>query len=158
MPRIFINISYFKFTMKHLSGKDKKELNTKLTPEYQVDKKEEIIETKEGILLKDKLPYLIKLEDSSYIPHLKSIIENTFPTIYIDNGAIPFLLKGADMMRPGIEKIEGEFKENEIVAIKNLNYPKIIGIGKALLNSQEMNSQEKGKSIKVLHYIKDHYY
>ncbi|MEC8220792.1 MAG: PUA domain-containing protein, partial [Nanoarchaeota archaeon] len=121
-------------------------------------KKEEIIETKEGILLKDKVPYLIKLEDSSYIPHLKSIIENTFPTIYIDNGAIPFLLKGADMMRPGIEKIEGEFKENEIVAIKNLNYPKIIGIGKALLNSQEMNSQEKGKSIKVLHYIKDHYY
>lgn len=143
--------------MKHLSGKDKKQLNEKLPNGYQVEKKDEIIETKEQILLKNKEPYLIKL-DEEYIPHLKSVKEENFPIIYIDNGAIPFLLKGADMMRPGIEKIEKNFKKDDIVAIKNLNYPKIIGIGKSLISSEELKSQEKGKSIKVLHYLKDQYY
>ncbi len=143
--------------MKHLSGKDKKQLNEKLPNGYQVEKKDEIIETKEQILLKNKEPYLIKL-DEEYIPHLKSVKEENFPIIYIDNGAIPFLLKGADMMRPGIEKIEKNFKKDDIVAIKNLNYPKIIGIGKSLISSEELKNQEKGKSIKVLHYLKDQYY
>ena len=99
--------------MKHLSGKDKKQLNEKLPNGYQVEKKDEIIETKEQILLKNKEPYLIKL-DEEYIPHLKSVKEENFPIIYIDNGAIPFLLKGADMMRPGIEKIEKNFKKDDL--------------------------------------------
>ena len=143
--------------MKHLSGKDKKQLNQILPPGYNVDKKDVIVENNEGILLKDNQPYLLTLNDK-YIPHLKSVDEKHYPIVYIDNGAIPFLLKGADMMRPGIEKIEGNFKADDLVLIKNQNYPKVIGVGYSVLSSQEMNSQEKGKSVKIIHYIKDSFY
>jgi predicted RNA-binding protein (TIGR00451 family) len=143
--------------MKHLSGKDKKQLNAVLPPGYSVEKKDDIVENNEGILLKGNSPYLIKLKDK-YIPHLKSVIESAYPICFIDNGAIPFLLKGADMMRPGIEKIEGKFKQGDIVLIKNQNYPKVIGIGYSELSSEEMQMQEKGKSINVIHYIKDSFY
>ena len=144
--------------MKHLSGKDKKQLKELIPKGYELDKKDEIIINEEDkIILKNKEPYLI-LKDEKYIPHLKSVNESFYPKIFIDNGAIPFLLKGADMMRPGIEKIEGDFEKGEMVLIKNQNYPKVIGVGIAELNKAEMQNQQKGKSIKILHYIKDSFY
>jgi PUA domain protein len=143
--------------MKHLSGKDKKKINEILPLGYTIEKKDEIIENNDGILLKNGIPYLIKVKET-YIPHLKSVNEKSYPICFIDNGAIPFLLKGADMMRPGIEKIEGDFEKSAIVLIKNQNYPKVIGVGFSELTSSEMEVQEKGKSVKIAHYIKDQYY
>ncbi len=142
--------------MRHLSGKEKKQLKEIIPKGYEIDKKDEVIE-ENNILYKNKNKYLIKIDDI-FIPHLNSVIEDKYPICYIDNGAIPFLLRGADMMRPGIEKIQGEFEKGEIILIKNLNYPKVIGISQSLLSSEEMKSQEKGKSLKVLHYLKDQYY
>ncbi len=141
--------------MRHLSGKEKKQLKEIIPKGYEIDKKDEVIE-ENNILYKNKNKYLIKIDDI-FIPHLNSVIEDKYPICYIDNGAIPFLLRGADMMRPGIEKIQGEFEKGEIILIKNLNYPKVIGISQSLLSSEEMKSQEKGKSLKVLHYLKDQY-
>lgn len=142
--------------MRHLSGKEKKQLKEIIPKGYEIDKKDEVIE-ENNILYKNKNKYLIKIDDI-FIPHLNSVIEDKYPICYIDNGAIPFLLRGADMMRPGIEKIQGEFEKGEIILIKNLNYPKVIGISQSLLSSEEMKSQEKGKSLHVLHYLKDQYY
>ena len=136
--------------MRYLSGKEKKELNTKIPQGYSIDKKDEITQ-KDEVLYKNKEPYLIELE-GIFIPHLKSIkSENSLKEIHIDHGAIPFLLKGADMMRPGITFIDDDILEGEIIIIKDEVKKISLGIGRAIYNSEDMKNQEKGKSIIVEH-------
>jgi PUA domain protein len=148
--------------MRFLSNSEKKELNELLPSGLKFDKKDEIIEEKE-IILKNSEKFLIilnknKKEITKVIPHLKSINEksqNDFKSVFIDSGAIPFLIKGADMMRPGIHKIEKGIKKDEIILIKDLEYEKVLAIGSAIYTAEEMENQQKGISVKVLHYVGD---
>lgn len=148
--------------MKHFSGKDKKKISDLFPNGITVEKKDELIEHND-VLFKNKDHFLIQLQiDNSktfeYIPHLKSKHLDLFKTITIDVGAVPFLLKGADMMRPGITQIDEGFNKDDLVIVidevKNLK----IGVGRALFDSSEMNEMKTGKVIKTLHYFKDNYY
>lgn len=145
--------------MRHLSGKEKKKINEILWEGYELGKKDEVIED-QSILYKNSDKFLIILKrdkkiPTKVIPHLRSLNEEPFSAVYIDAGAIPFLIKGADMMRPGIHKIE-DFKKGDIILIRDLEHSKTLAIGEALLDSEEMKKQEKGVSVKVLHYMGDH--
>lgn len=142
--------------MEHLSNKQKKELIKKLPKEYNISKKDELIKNNQ-IIYKNKIPILI-IEEDKILPHLKFIPENIYKSIYVDKGTIPFIMKGADIMRPGITKIENEIEVNDIVQIKDENHNKTLALGFALLNSLDMEKQKNGKSIKVYHYILDKYY
>ena len=142
--------------MHHLSGKEKKELKNALPLGYEVDKKDKI--TRQGDLLyKDDEPYLIILE-GKYLPHLKSLSKDALKRVEIDHGAVPFLLKGADMMRPGITFIDSGFDVDDVLVICDEVKKIPLGLGFALMNSEDMQKQENGKSIKVFHYFKDSYY
>lgn len=148
--------------MRFLSNKEKKELNDLLIDEYKLDKKDEITQNGD-IIYKNSEKFLIILETEkklikSVIPHLKNIKDFSYKAVFIDSGAIPFLIKGADMMRPGIKRFDEDITKNEIVLIKDLDHSKILGVGKALYSSQEMQTQEKGISVKVLHYVRDKYF
>jgi PUA domain protein len=139
--------------MRYLSKKEKKELQAKLPKGYQIDKKDEIKE-ENNIIYKDEQKYLIK-EKNAYLPHLQSIDDTKYRAVYIDKGAIPFILKGADLMRPGITKIDDNIQKDEIILIKDENHNKNLAIGYALNNSDNIKKQEKGKSIKIYHFFKD---
>lgn len=145
--------------MRHLSGKEKKKINEILWEGYELGKKDEIIED-ESVIYKNGDKFLIILErdkkiPTKVIPHLRNLIEDPFSAVYIDAGAIPFLIKGADMMRPGIHKIEN-FEKGDLVLIKDLEHSKTLAIGEAIIDSEEMEKQDKGISVKVLHYMGDH--
>jgi predicted RNA-binding protein (TIGR00451 family) len=145
--------------MRHLSNKEKKQINEILWPGYSLDKKDEITEEK-NILYKNGDKYLIILEKdkkkiTKIIPHLRELNEKPFKSVYIDEGAIPFLIKGADMMRPGIHQIDEDIEKGEIILIKDLEHRKALAVGEAVLPSEEMHTQEKGVSVKVLHYMGD---
>jgi PUA domain protein len=145
--------------MRHLSGKEKKELSLKLPYGYECSKKDEIVQDG-SILLKNKEKFIIQL-DNTFIPHLKSLnndILKQYPKAFIDRGAIPFLLKGADIMRPGISSFQGEFSKDELIIICDEEHHKPLGIGTSLFDKQEMETMEKGKSIQVLHYVNDQFY
>ena len=142
--------------MRHLSGKEKKQINSVLPKGYVIDKKDEIIES-DSILFKNKEPYLIIKKDK-YLPHLKSVEGLEYKAVYVDRGAIPFVMKGADLMRPGISSLDEGFNEGDVVLIKDEEHKKTIAIGFALFNSEEMNKQEGGKSLKVYHFVSDEYY
>ncbi len=142
--------------MKFLSNKEKKDLIQKLPKGYDFEKKDEIKEN-DNILYKNNEKYLISI-NSNYYPHLKTINEKMFKSVFVDKGAIPFIINGADLMRPGIQKIEHEFKKNEIVLIKDENYNKLLALGTSLYDSKELEKQEKGKVISIYHYISDKYY
>ena len=149
--------------MRYFSGKDKKQLIQNLDFNYALDKKDEIIEFK-NILFKNKNHFLIKTSNlkheitRDYIPHLKSNEVKELRKITIDTGAVPFLLKGVDMMRPGIVAIENGIEQDEVISIVDEVKGLIIGVGLAMYNFQEMEEMNTGKVIQTLHFFKDEYY
>jgi PUA domain protein len=142
--------------MRFLSGKEKKELNEKLPKGYIIEKKDDIKE-KDNMLYKNEAKFLI-IKDKNFLPHLKSINEKEYKSIYVDKGAIPFVIKGADIMRPGIRKIDENIQKNEIILVKDDTHFKTLAIGFAEYNSVDMQKQEKGKSVIIYHYVGDLYY
>lgn len=142
--------------MRFLSGKEKKELSEKLPKGYVVEKKDDIKE-KDEMLYKNDAKFLI-IKNEKFLPHLKSINEKEYKSIYVDKGAIPFVIKGADVMRPGIRLIDEKIQKDEIILIKDETHKKTLAIGFAQYSSEDMQKQEKGKSVIVYHYVGDIYY
>jgi PUA domain protein len=75
--------------------------------------------------------------------------------VVIDMGAVGFVSKGADVMAPGIIDSDENILEGDQVWICDERHLKPIAIGIALSNGVEMKSSNKGKSIKVIHYVGD---
>ena len=96
--------------------------------------------------------------DNSYIPFLSetSMLEK-FPYVMVDMGAVKFMCKGANVMRPGI-KSYSEFQKDNIVCIIEESQHKFLAVGKALISSNELKTMEKGEVVKNLHYISDKFW
>ena len=93
--------------------------------------------------------------NETLLPTLKYLQENIcLPCVTVDMGAIKFVVNGADIMRPGITKIE-EFNKEDFVVIVDENNKKPLSVGIALQNSEEMKNSSSGKSIKNIHYVGD---
>ena len=80
---------------------------------------------------------------------------NILKTITVDMGAVKFVVKGADIMRPGITKIDETIESNDLVTIVDEKHNKPIGIGLALFSGKEMLKVTSGKCVKNLHYVSD---
>lgn len=82
-------------------------------------------------------------------------ILDRMPSVIVDMGAVPHIANGADVMRPGIVALEGEFCEGGLVVVRDERYRKPIAIGKALKGSEDMLRAERGKVVINLHYVGD---
>jgi PUA domain protein len=80
------------------------------------------------------------------------------PVVTVDNGAVKFVCNGANVMRPGIVKIDGTFAAQEIVLVKEEKYGKPIAVGRSMVTSQDMVSATKGAVITNLHYVGDKFW
>jgi len=91
------------------------------------------------------------------IPVLTLLLDNrvNLKTIMVDKGAIRFVTNGADVMRPGITKIDPSIKKGNIVKIVDEEHNRALAVGKALFNAGEMETKTSGKVIKNLHTIQD---
>lgn len=103
--------------------------------------------------------YLGSRGDQEYFPLLKDeCILPILPLITVDSGAVKFVCNGANIMRPGITKIDGEFLKSSLVLVKEEKYGKAIAVGKSLVSSDEMRVAKKGSVIENLHYVGDKYW
>jgi PUA domain protein len=109
-----------------------------------------------GIYLVDKKPLLIASENWAF-PSLRGLIEHPIleRRVVVDAGAVRFVANGADAMRPGIVSISPDIREGHPVQIVEERYGKPLAIGIALLDAADMERQEKGKSVKSVHYVGD---
>ena len=90
-----------------------------------------------------------------YLPFLSEVLMlKKFPFVQVDMGAVKFMCKGANLMRPGIKKFS-EFSQNDIVCIVEESQNKFLAIGKSEIDSSELENMEKGEVLKNLHYISD---
>lgn len=80
---------------------------------------------------------------------------NYMPYIVVDMGAVTHIVNGADIMRPGVREVCGDFNENDIIVIKDEKNKKPIAIGRALVSHEEFKSMTRGKFAENIHYIDD---
>jgi len=65
-----------------------------------------------------------------------SQILEKFPYVTVDMGAVKFVCKGANIMRPGITKFS-DFESGEIVCVVEESQNKFLAVGKAEISSKE---------------------
>ena len=113
---------------------------------YEIDGETNLITGKEIKILKIKDEYLPFLSEISTL--------KKFPFVQVDMGAVKFMCKGANLMRPGIKKFS-EFSKNDIVCIVEESQNKFLAVGKSEVDSSELKTMDKGEVLKNLHYISD---
>ncbi|MFA7197881.1 MAG: RNA-binding protein [Methanoculleus sp.] len=108
------------------------------------------------LYLVDKKPLLMASGEWAF-PTLRGLVEHPIPErrVTVDAGAIKFVANGADAMRPGIVSIAPDVREGHPVQIVEERYGKPLAVGVALLDAADMERQEKGKSVKSIHYVGD---
>lgn len=74
--------------------------------------------------------------------------------VVVDDGAIKFILNGADVMAPGIVNADENIKKKDVVWVSDeRGLPLAVGI--ALMDGAEMVNAGKGKAVKNIHHIGD---
>ena len=92
------------------------------------------------------------------LPFLDNIeVLEKFPYVKVDMGAIKFVCKGANVMRPGITKFS-DFDNGEIVWVIEESQKKFLAVGKAKMSSKELDETSKGEVIKNMHYVSDNFW
>jgi len=100
---------------------------------------------------------ILKIDDE-YLPFLSETETlEKFPNVIVDMGAVKFMCKGANLMRPGIKKFT-EFEKDNLVCIIEESQHKFLAVGKAMVSSSELENMEKGEVIKNMHYISDKFW
>jgi PUA domain protein len=100
---------------------------------------------------------ILKISED-YLPFLSETkMLEKFPNVMVDMGAIKFMCKGANVMRPGIKKYT-EFEKDQLVCIVEESQHKFLAVGKALVSSSELENMKKGEVIKNIHYISDKFW
>ncbi|WP_371504839.1 PUA domain-containing protein [Nitrosopumilus adriaticus] len=100
---------------------------------------------------------ILKVNDD-YLPFLSETkMLERFPSVMVDMGAVKFMCKGANVMRPGIKKFT-EFEKDQLVCIIEESQHKFLAVGKAMVSSSELEEMEKGEVIKNIHYISDKFW
>jgi len=100
---------------------------------------------------------ILKINDD-YLPFLSETETlEKFPNVIVDMGAVKFMCKGANLMRPGIKKFT-KFEKDNLVCIVEESQHKFLAVGKAMVSSSELEDMEKGEVIKNMHYISDKFW
>ena len=107
-----------------------------------------------GVIITGNEITAVKIGDD-ILPFLDDIpILEKFPYVTVDMGAVKFVCKGANVMRPGITKFS-DFESGEIVCVVEESQNKFLAVGKAEISSKELEDTKKGEVIKNMHYISD---
>ena len=75
--------------------------------------------------------------------------------VVVDAGAVPFIIKGADVMAAGITDADENIREGDFVFVAEEDYGRPLAIGIALMDGKMMKEKPKGKAVKNIHHAKD---
>jgi PUA domain protein len=106
----------------------------------------------------DNKPFAISTGSELFPSLLNEEVLKTLPSIIVDMGAIPHVCNGADIMRPGIREIRGEFGKGAVLLVKDIRFGKPIGICVAETSSESMQAMARGKAAQNVHYVGDKFW
>lgn len=118
----------------------------------------EIAETtsKFNIYLIDKKPILMEKDEWAF-PTLRGAILRPFSgrRIIVDMGAVPYMINGADIMRPGVVSVTPDVKANLPALVVDESHGKPLAVVIPLYDAEGILALEKGKAAKNIHYVGD---
>jgi malignant T-cell-amplified sequence len=98
-------------------------------------------------------------EAKKYLPFIgSSQVADLFPSVTIDDGALKYIIKGADVMRPGITKYDAWGEAGKLVVVREGKKGRAIAVGRATVPSSEMADLKKGNCVKNLHHLGDRFW
>ena len=108
------------------------------------------------LYLVDRKPLLMRRGDWVF-PTIRGAIERPFPerTIAVDMGAVPFVAKGADVMRPGIVSVTDDVRKGSPAIVVDERHKKPLAVVVALLDGPAIRAETKGKMAKMVHHVGD---
>jgi len=75
--------------------------------------------------------------------------------IVVNMGAVPHICNGADVMAPGVVRIEKEYKTNNYVIVVDERHGKPLALAIALTDAPTALKMQHGKIAKNIHYVGD---
>ena len=116
----------------------------------------EVVNTKKSrIFFLNREPLFVERKNRIVPSLINEEILSKLPSVIVDQGAVPFLCAGANVMAPGVRQVEGEFSPGQLVVVREERFNKSLIIGSAIVGSKEMEVQPKGKVIENIHYVGD---
>ena len=118
----------------------------------------EVIETNADVSLFLVNKKMLLLDTGDWVfPTLKGAIQFPFPErrVVVDAGAIPYVVNGADVMRPGIVSVSDDVKADSPVQIVDERHGKPLAIGIALFDAPDIRARTSGKMCKNIHHVGD---
>jgi len=116
----------------------------------------EVVESDVGeIYLIGSKPLLYKSGEKILPTLLFSEFTAKAPKIIVDMGAIPYVCKGADVMAPGIVRVEGNFGSGDLVLVADMKFGKALALGTSLMDAETARATKKGPVVKTLHFVSD---
>jgi len=103
--------------------------------------------------------YTFILAGEEVVPFLGSLTAlSLFPSVRVDEGAIKFILNGADVMRPGIRRFDAWGGVGRVVVVREEKKDRGIAVASSLVESGEMHRLERGPCLKSLHHLGDRFW
>lgn len=144
--------------MQRLRKKTAKEVSRKLEETSGVEITGDMDRVKiDGnvVILVDQEPIIIEHDGRYYLTVYGALKYRPIKwKVMVDQGAMSFVMNGADVMKPGIVQVDDNVRKDDFVYITVEGKDTPIAIGTALVDAEEMK-QGAGKAIKNLHHLKD---
>jgi PUA domain protein len=111
------------------------------------------------VIVDGRFTFVSAGEGGSYIPFVGSTdAVGLLPSLTIDEGAVKYIIKGADVMRPGISKYDDWGEAGKLVAVREDKKGRAAAVGRTAVPSSEMAGLKKGNCVKNLHHAGDKYW
>ncbi|HEX9709763.1 MAG TPA: RNA-binding protein [Candidatus Thermoplasmatota archaeon] len=108
------------------------------------------------VFLVDHVPMAF-LDGEAVLPTVRGLLAFGAKERYVtvDKGAIGFVIKGADVMAPGIVDADPNIAPGDVVWVREESHFQPLAVGRALMSGPEMAASAKGKAVKTLHHLRD---
>jgi malignant T-cell-amplified sequence len=129
-----------------------------VTRSAQVEILEPDEETK-FVIIDGRFTFVTGGPGGGYLPYVGSgDAVGLFPSVSIDEGAVKYIIKGADVMRPGISKYDDWGDAGRLVVVREDQKGRAAAVGRTAVASSEMADLKKGNCVKNLHHAGDKFW
>ena len=153
--------------MKHrrytLKSKQAKQILNKISERLRVNVDSfaakanlEVVEAKIGnVYFVNGKPLFFKVEEKIMPTLFFQDFTSHAPKIVVDMGAVPYVCNGADIMAPGIVRVEGEFGKGDLVLVVDEKHGKPLALGESFYDAAIIRNMKQGAVIKNVHFVSD---
>ncbi|HDD42304.1 MAG: hypothetical protein DRN61_02130 [Thaumarchaeota archaeon] len=149
----------------YLSKRDAAKLLSRLrelswAKSLEADKPRNVLRiVEEGFTIYRILGFILCEKDETIFPTVheeynRGLLDR-LPALIVDMGAVPYIARGADVMRPGVTDFRGKFGKGDLLVIRDERNLKPLSISIALENLDRCREMSKGKIAENIHHVND---